>query len=149
MSWQMPTIHWHWLKAQCYQESRFKPTAVSPVGAQGVCQFMPGTWHDVPDFIKKGSHAFDARTNIEAAAWYNSKLYRFWYSPRPVEERIKLMLASYNAGAGNIAKAQKLCNMATLYEPIIKCLPIVTGRHSKETINYVIHIEKFKSKLAN
>ncbi len=149
MSWQMPGIDWRWLKAQCYQESRFNSKAVSPVGASGVCQFMPGTWRDVPNFIKSGQGVFDARTNIEAAAWYDSKLYRFWYSPRPVNERIKLMLASYNAGAGHIANAQRKCSMAVLYDPIIKCLPDITGHHSKETINYVKTISKFYRRLTD
>lgn len=149
MSWQMPGIDWRLLKAQCYQESRFKPKAVSPAGAAGVCQFMPATWEDVPQFIRKGQGVFDARTNIEAAAWYDSKLYRFWYSPRPVAERIKLMLASYNAGARNIAKAQTLCDMAINYQPIIKCLPDVTGHHSRETIDYVYKITKYFTAIIN
>ena len=149
MSWQMPGIDWRWLKAQCYQESRFKPNAISPVGASGVCQFMPSTWQDVPNFIKRGEGVFDAKTNIEAAAWYNSKLYRFWHTKRSIKERIKLMLASYNAGAGNIAKAQKVCDMAVNYQPIIKCLPKITGHHSKETIHYVKAITSFYGELAN
>ncbi|MFD7753264.1 NlpC/P60 family protein [Streptomyces sp. NPDC059757] len=32
------------LAAQLYQESKFRPTAQSNVGAQGPAQFMPGTW---------------------------------------------------------------------------------------------------------
>ena len=32
------------LAAQLYQESGFDPTAVSPAGAIGIAQFMPGTW---------------------------------------------------------------------------------------------------------
>ena len=34
------------LKAQLWQESRFRVDAVSPVGAQGVAQFMPATWQE-------------------------------------------------------------------------------------------------------
>lgn len=108
---------------------------------------MPATWTDVPNAIRKDASVFDARTNIEAAAWYDSKLYRFWRSKRPVNERIKLMLASYNAGAGNVAKAQRQCNMPVLYDPIIKCLPDITGRHSRETIDYVIKITKYRNDL--
>ena len=32
------------LAAQLYQESGFDPTIVSPAGAIGIAQFMPGTW---------------------------------------------------------------------------------------------------------
>lgn len=149
MSWHMPGVDWKLLKAQCYQESRFKPKAVSPVGAMGLCQFMPATWQDVPMFIREGSSAFDERANITAAAWYNSKLFQFWHWRRPELEKIKLMLASYNAGAANVSEAQKLCDMAINYDPIIKCLPDVTGHHSKETIHYVKSITKFWSALSD
>ena len=48
-----------------------------------------------------------------------------------------LAAASYNAGAGHLIKAQRLCDGRNLYREIIPCLPQVTGRHSAETIDYV------------
>jgi membrane-bound lytic murein transglycosylase F len=55
-------------------------------------------------------------------------------------DRFKLSAASYNAGIGNLLKAQNHCNNARLYDDVIPCLPRVTGRHSKETIGYVQNI---------
>jgi membrane-bound lytic murein transglycosylase F len=59
-----------------------------------------------------------------------------WKSERPAMDRHKLALGSYNAGIGHLLKAQKLCNNARFYDDIIACLPMITGRHSKETIDY-------------
>ncbi|MCP4526676.1 MAG: transglycosylase SLT domain-containing protein [Aestuariibacter sp.] len=128
---------WRYLKAQAWQESRFDPFAVSPVGARGVMQFMPAT---AKDMQSKYDHLDDfwlPAVSINAGALYMRQLNNYWLSERPQEDRYKLALASYNAGAGNITKAQKKCGMAVLYDEIIKCLPDVTGRHSKETIDYV------------
>lgn len=134
---------WRALKAQCYQESRLKPLAVSPVGAQGLCQFMPNTWREMTAKYQGLSNPWLATHSIRAAALYMNQLNEGWISPRPRGERYKLALASYNAGFGNILKAQARCGGAINYQPIIDCLPQVTGRHSKETIDYVQHIERY------
>lgn len=131
---------WRLLKAQCYQESRLKPTAVSPVGAMGLCQFMPGTWADMKRRYPDLDNPWLAIQSIRAAAIYMRDLNNYWSSPRPWSDRYKLALASYNAGAGNLTKAQKLCDMNVLHAEIEKCLPAVTGHHSKETIGYVYNI---------
>jgi len=58
------------------------------------------------------------------------------------------MFGSYNAGKGNILKAQKVAEKKNLnpnrWDSIEKTLPKITGKHSEETINYVqkIHIIK-------
>tara|TARA_B100000700_G_scaffold327859_1_gene443773 strand:- start:2994 stop:3725 length:732 start_codon:yes stop_codon:yes gene_type:complete len=147
MSWYMPQIDWRWLKAQCWQESRFNPKAVSPVGAGGVCQFMPGTFDGVPESVKQGRDVWDARTNIEAGAWYMNTRYNFWTSPRPQLDRIWLAQACYNAGCGHVLNAQKACGNPSGYNDIIKCLPQITGHHSKETISYVKLIDGFRKEL--
>lgn len=128
---------WRLLKAQCYQESLLNPLAVSPVGAIGLCQFMPGTARDM---TRKHPELIDfwlPEVSIIAAGRYMGDMNRFWSSERSFIYRYMLALASYNAGAGNIFKAQKLSGMKPDYPSIIAELPNVTGRHSIETTTYV------------
>jgi len=128
---------WRLLKSQCYQESRLVPTAVSPVGAFGLCQFMPSTAKYMKKRYGSLSNFWLPETSIRASALYMNQLNKYWSSDRPIMDRYMLALASYNAGAGNVSKAQKKCSNNILYAEIIKCLPQVTGRYSKETIQYV------------
>ncbi len=82
----------HWnvsaalLAAQLMAESNFNPFAVSPVGAQGIAQFMPST------AASYGlSDPFDPVAAIDAQAHLMSDLIRQLGSP-------ELALAAYNAG---------------------------------------------------
>jgi len=143
----MPGHDYRLLKAQCWQESRFNPYAVSPVGAKGLCQFMGFTWQEAQRALKFSHSPFSEQHNVLAAAWYDSRMYRFWSSPRPKQDRYNLMLASYNAGAGNVHRAQKRCRDPTLYIEIVDCLPLITGKHSKETIDYVKRINRYYGQL--
>jgi soluble lytic murein transglycosylase-like protein len=130
------------LKAQCYQESLLNPLAVSHVGAYGLCQFMPRTAADVSRKLGVSTEEFWLpAVSIRAAGYYMGNLMRSWKAERPFLDRIKLSQASYNAGIGNVLKAQSYCDNARLYDEIIPCLPKVTGkRNSKETIGYVDYI---------
>lgn len=145
----MPGVDPDLLKAQCWQESRFKERAVSPVGAMGLCQFMPGTFRDVSSSLKfpVGASAFDPALSVQSAAFYMAGLRRTWSAKRPEEDRHNLAMASYNAGAGNLIRAQKLSGGSPYYRDIILNLPKVTGKHSKETSDYVIRIRGFHAKL--
>ena len=137
-----------WLawKAQLYQESRLDPAAISPVGARGLAQFMPGTWAGVARELRLPAGASATQDiAIDAGAYYMAKLRRSWRSPRPAEDRHQLAQASYNAGLGNLIAAQKRCGGPALYAEIIVCLPAVTGpRNSRETIGYVTSIAKWR-----
>lgn len=134
---------WEWLKAQYYAESALKADAVSPVGAAGLAQFMPATWAEVSGQLGLGRVSpHIARYSIEAGAYYMARLRLGWSSPRPELDRWDLARASYNAGFGNILKAQKKAGGAVLYADIIAHLPEVTGHHSKETITYVERIHR-------
>ncbi|WP_218939799.1 transglycosylase SLT domain-containing protein [Pseudoalteromonas rhizosphaerae] len=132
------------LKAQLWQESRFKTDAVSPVGASGIAQFMPATWQEQTGKLGLAGSPFDAELSILVAARYMQQQFMFWSSPRPEYDRENLALCNYNAGAGNCVKAQKLSGGEVLYPHIIQYLPQVTGHHSRETIEYVQHIRRYQ-----
>lgn len=134
----MPETDWQLLWGLIKQESAFNPNAESPVGARGLTQFMPGTWSDVTRRLGlRDVHPTMARPAIDAGAFYLEQLRRNWSSPRPESDRLKLALASYNAGLGNLLKAQRHCLMPVLYPAIARCLPEITGHHAKETLHYV------------
>ena len=135
-------LYW---KAQIKAESAFNPYAVSPVGAQGLAQFMPLTKKQIWNEMGYNSliPSFSPYHSINAGAYYMRKLRNSWNWKRPTIDKHRLAQASYNGGIGNIIKSQKKCNNVLLYEDIIKCLPQITGRHSTETINYVKKIEKY------
>jgi membrane-bound lytic murein transglycosylase MltF len=145
----MPGTDWRLLKAQFYQESHLKPEAVSPVGAAGVAQFMPGTWLDVSKQLGFSDHVSPhmAGPAILAGAYYMGKLRKNWSAPRPDADRHSLALASYNAGLGNLLKAQKISGGEPAYAAIIVELPQVTGHYSKETITYVSRIWNYWTKM--
>lgn len=100
------TIEWDWrlFASMVYQESRFKPDAESHMGAYGLMQFMPetalffGIMHKTEDPI----------TQINAGARYLKWLEKRFDSVEDPEQKIKFMLAAYNAGLGHIIDARNL-----------------------------------------
>ncbi|MDS1371019.1 transglycosylase SLT domain-containing protein [Aliarcobacter butzleri] len=139
----------HYFIAQAVQESRFNPNAKSPVGALGIAQFMPNTAKEVGQELKGHQlfkNGFDSLNDIQsvyAQVYYMNKLFRSWKVERTALEKFELALASYNAGLGNILKAQKLSGNKRKWDDIKKYLASVTGRNSLETINYVDLIKIF------
>lgn len=105
---------------------------------------MPGTWNDVT--LAMGLGLVDrttAEVSLQAGAFYMARQRAIWKAPRPEADRHDLAMASYNAGAGNIIKAQRLCGEPALYPAIMACLPRVTGHHAKETLGYAPAIRKW------
>lgn len=144
----LPKLDWRIYKAQLYVESELNPNAISPVGAEGLAQFMPATWEEwSPRAGFDGSEPTDPEAAIFTGAMYMANLHEKWHWPRPEIDRYCLALASYNAGARSIIEAQKIVGNPSLYAEIIKGLPQITGSHSKETIQYVQKIFKACSRL--
>lgn len=141
----VPDGDWRWFKAQCYQESRLKPNAVSPAGAAGLCQLM-GT--AAQDARLSWDERFDAERNIRAGAFILRRNIRVWWPRDTRYQRLQLGWACYNAGCGHIIKAQSRCDGARLWEQISPCLPEITGRHAKETQDYVRLIPKWYQEIA-
>lgn len=139
----MPSVDWRLWKAQVKAESAFKAGAVSTVGAMGLSQIMPDTFAEIGQRSGIKGNPLDPETNLMAGAFYMARQRAAFKLPRPDFERHNLALASYNAGIGNIIKAQKLAGNPTEWHPVSEKLPLVTGRHAKETTDYVKKIRSF------
>lgn len=107
---------------------------------------MPQTWIEISGG-KADLLRHDPGLAIEYWGRYMARLASQWKAPRPVEDRISLAESSYNAGLGWILKAQKLCDNSALWDGIMRCLPMVTGDHSKETIGYTLRIRRIQKQL--
>lgn len=83
---------------------------------------------------------YAAEVNLMAGAYYMARMRGIFKAPRPEAERHNLACAAYNAGAGNIIRAQRLAGNPQGWGPVAAALPQVTGRHSAETVNYVKRI---------
>ncbi len=100
------SINWDWrlVAALMYQESKFDPNATSWAGAKGLMQLMPGTARQM------GLHTglYQPEQNIQAGTKYLQYLEQFWKEVPDFTQRIKFILASYNAGVGHVQDAARL-----------------------------------------
>jgi soluble lytic murein transglycosylase-like protein len=125
-------------------ESNFHPHAISPKGAQGLMQIMPGTAN------KLGLRdAFDPRANVEAGTAYLSELLTL-YNNDPIKA-----LAAYNAGPQRVQQyhgvppyretrayisrivrdfnAKKLAQMKAAGQPLPALKPADSKKNTKKT----------------
>ena len=131
-------------RAQLYQESLCDPSAISHAGAGGIAQFMPATAREMAERLGFDFDRYDAQQAIDAGAYYQARVMRTWRGRgRTPEDAYDLGAASYNAGTGNILRAQKRCANALRWADIHPCLPDVTGRHARETRTYVERIHRW------
>ena len=92
------------LAAVIYQESKFRPTAVSSSGAIGLMQITPSTAEGIA--LRTGGTSFQVSDltnpaiNIRYGTWYLHDLFAKYGS-------LRLVLAAYNAGQGNVDSWQK------------------------------------------
>lgn len=99
-------LGWDWrlLASLVYQESHFLPTGESWAGARGLMQLMPGTAKTFG-----AADLDDPKQSLKAGVGFLKYLDRFWSKKvTDKNERLKFILASYNAGLSHIIDARKL-----------------------------------------
>jgi membrane-bound lytic murein transglycosylase F len=100
-------LGWDWkvIASLAYNESNFDTTAVSWVGAKGLMQLMPRTAKAMG--IPEGKEQ-NAEESVKAATKYLNQLARSFSKVTDPEEKMKFVLASYNAGIGHVLDAMAL-----------------------------------------
>ena len=100
------SLGWDWqlLAAVAYFESHFRPDVVAWSGAKGLMGIMPSTARALGfRYDEMGDPEKNIRAGIECL-----RRFRNSFPSATEEERVKLTLASYNAGVGHINDAQRL-----------------------------------------
>jgi membrane-bound lytic murein transglycosylase F len=125
-------IDWRLVAAIIYHESKFNPNARAFGGAYGLMQFMPGTG---PKFGVYPSSSPEVQ--IKGGFKYLNRIEKIWKNVNSIDERMKFMLASYNAGAGHIIDAQKLAKKHGLnpnkWNNNVETMCINLGKHEYYT----------------
>ena len=88
------------IAAQIAQESGWDPGAVSPAGAVGIAQFMPGTWEQYGE-----GDPTDPEASIAAQGRYMAALMDLAGEHAEGEAQVELALAAYNWGPGSMEAA--------------------------------------------
>lgn len=100
------SIGWDWrlLASLIYQESRFNPSVESSRGAYGLMQVMPSTGEHFGLDVTRSVDS-NIKAGVKYIRWLNNLFDEKVPDP---EERVKFILASYNAGQGHVLDAMKL-----------------------------------------
>ena len=105
------------VRAVMRHESGFNPHAVSPKGAQGLMQLMPGTAAQMGV-----ENPFDPEQNIAGGVGYlRLCLDRF-------DQSVPLAVAAYNAGPGRVAKSQGVPQIPETQNFVKNVLGTYTGQ---------------------
>ncbi len=124
-------LDWRLVLAVMKVESRFSHDVESEKGAAGLMQIMPVTSSELAKAldIEDMTHPMN---NIRGGVYYLKKLYNL-FDGAEESERIKLMLAAYNAGVGRIYDAQVLAaylnDNPRSWDAIKEALPLLSKRY--------------------
>lgn len=148
-------LGWDWrlLAALIYQESKFVINNESWAGARGLMQLMPET-------AKRfgATNPDNPRQNINAGVNYLKHLDKYWTKSIPdADERLKFVLASYNAGLTHVLDARALTSkhggnpavwdeveyyLLKKSDPVFYRDPVVAAGYCKceEPVNYIKNV---------
>jgi soluble lytic murein transglycosylase len=129
-----------WILAVIMAESSFREGAQSPAGARGLMQLMPETaaWlaqlMDMEDFSP--DDVWGAETNIALGSYYLN-----WLADR-FNGDMRLVLAAYNAGQGNVANW--LNNPELSYDGVtLDSIPFSETYHYVNRVNFNRRVYSF------
>lgn len=101
---------WRLVAAIAWQESRFDQTATNRSGATGLFQIKPRTaaepYVGIPDVKGPANASNNIRAGVKYLAWIKGR----YFDPiedMPERDRVRMMLAAYNAGPRNVIRARK------------------------------------------
>jgi soluble lytic murein transglycosylase-like protein len=124
------------LAAQIHQESGWRTNARSPVGAQGLTQFMPGTAKDIAQRYGEQAMPFDSRWAIQAQSRYMREIYMRQKGVNDCET-YAFALSAYNGGEKWVQRRKALSQTP------LRCLgatcdinPGITASNQKENREY-------------
>ncbi len=109
------------MDAMLIQESRYNPMALSPKGAFGLGQLMPGTAKQL------GVDRYSLHGNLRGAARYLSWQLREF-------GRVDLALAAYNAGPGRVRSVKRVPRIAETQNYVTKILTnwrVIESNHTQ------------------
>ena len=137
---------WRRFKAQGMAESDLNPNAKSRVGARGIMQLMPSTYHAISSRRPEMGLINDPESNIAAGIMHNRYLWQLWKNDVPEAQRWNFMYGSYNAGEGTIGRARRTAMDAKLdhaqWGSIETVAPRVQRWRYRETLGYVKTIDR-------
>jgi membrane-bound lytic murein transglycosylase F len=124
-------LDWRLVLAVMRQESKFEPDAESYAGASGLMQVMPVTQHEIVEKIDIEDTTHPS-SNIRMGAYYLSQLIGMFDGTNG-NDRLKLALASYNAGPSRVYDAQELAaylgDNPGKWQSIKDALPLLSRRY--------------------
>jgi len=129
------------IAAQIHQESGWNPTAKSPVGAQGLMQFMPSTaaWATTAGGFGTVD-PLNPAWSIRAGVWYDRWLYERVKTYDSDCDRWHFTLSAYNGGLGYVYKRQRLSDDPGKYSLTGYVNPGITPTNQHENETYAPRI---------
>lgn len=104
-------LDWRLVAAVIHRESRFEPDAVSPKGATGLMQIMPG----LAERMGVENGAKSVRSNVQTGVRYLKHLSRMFRDSRG-DDHLAIVLSAYLLGPGHVLDAQQIAASLGLHE---------------------------------